>query len=144
MIDFAALERPLKPTPAFLCEPPDGVRTWTELQRQTAFLREMRLMAPTVLVYANANAGKRNPQQAMREGVRAGVFDVTAVWNRGAAWLEFKGYTAAGRAGALSNAQVDFGNCLVERGWSVACFFTPAAAVAWLAGLGAPVRLRAA
>ncbi|MFM9829748.1 MAG: hypothetical protein ACKVOB_13565 [Sphingomonas sp.] len=137
MIDLPPHET-LTPVPDFPVEAPDGVKTWTELQRQSAFIKEMRTIAPTVMIFANANAGKRNPRQAKREGIVGGVFDLTCTWEGGSAWCEWKGYTKAGRAGRLSPAQIDWGNKMHARGKAVACFFTPAACVAWLRGLGAP------
>lgn len=137
MLDLPAHET-LAPVPAFPVEAPDGRRDWTELQRQSAFIKEMKVIAPDVMIYANANAGKRNPRQAKREGIVGGVFDLTVTWDGGSAWCEFKGYTKAGRAGKLSAAQIDWGNKMHARGKPVACFFTPAACVAWLRDLGAP------
>ena len=138
---WADLEQSLHEQPVFPVEPPDGVRHWSEIDRCVAFRKLVRTAAPTVLIYANANAGKRNPRQAWREGIMAGVFDYDARWHfPGGAQVEFKGYDARGRAGGLSQAQIDFGNRLHRLGHPVACFFTPAAAVEWLRSLGAPVR----
>ncbi|WEK42961.1 MAG: hypothetical protein P0Y64_16710 [Candidatus Sphingomonas colombiensis] len=136
---FDALETPLDPEPRFPVEPPDGRRDVAELPRQTEFLRLMRLAGPSVEVRAYPNAGKRNPRQAISEGIKSGVFDIACWWNRGHAMIEFKGYSQR-RAGELSANQIDFGNCLHDMGFPVACFFTPEAAVAWLADIGAPVR----
>lgn len=140
MTAFDHLESPLTPLPAFPVEPPDDNRDWAELPRQVSFLRDLRIVAPSVLAYANPNAGKRGPaaiRQAKAEGLRAGVFDLTLVWNFGTAWLEFKGYSQR-RPGVLSAAQIDFGNALVERGQRCACFFSPVAALEWLREQGAP------
>jgi hypothetical protein len=137
---FADLETPLVQTARFPVEPPDGRRDVTEIARQTAFRRLMRAAAPTVFVAAIPNAGKRNPTQARREGIIAGLPDLTCWWNRGHALVEMKGYDARGRAGKLSSAQIEIGNRLLDLGWPVACFFTPERAVEWLASLGAPVR----
>lgn len=137
MIGLPAHET-LAPTPAFPVEAPDGKRDWYEIQRQSAFIKEMKVIAPMVMIFANANAGKRNPLQAKREGIVGGVFDLTCTWEGGSAWCEWKGYDKAGRAGKLSSAQIDWGNKMHARRKAVACFFTPAACVAWLRGLGAP------
>lgn len=137
---FNALETPLEEKPRFPVEPPDGRRDVAELPRQTEFLTLMRMVAPTVEVRALPNAGKRNPQQAKREGIKSGLLDIGLWWdNRGHAVLEFKGYSQ-GRAGKLSANQIAFGNRLHDMGIPVACFFTAEAAVAWLADVGAPVR----
>jgi hypothetical protein len=130
----------LHQTPAFRVDPPDKQRHISEIERQVAFLNTMKALAPRVLVFANANAGRRNPRQAKREGIMAGVFDITAVWDGGIAWPEFKGYDKNGRAGSLSASQIDWGNAMTARGKAVACFFSPMEAVSWLRDLGAPVR----
>jgi hypothetical protein len=138
-MDWGSLEQSLHPDPAFSVEAPDQRKDWTELQRQTAFLRLMRMTAPRVLVFANANAGKRNPRKAKAEGITSGVFDLTAIWRGQVAYLEMKGFTKAGRAGQLSDNQIGFGNRLVELGIPCACFFSPYAAADWLRSLGFPV-----
>src|SRR5690606_25860469 len=100
----------------------------------------MRHAAPHVALWATANAGKRNPTQARREGIRAGVFDVQVVHEAPlCAWIEMKGYTAAGRAGKLSEAQVEWGNRMSALGHHVACFFDPYDAVDWLRSVGFPI-----
>ena len=138
---FAGLDSPLVEVPRFLVEPPDGRKNIAELPRQTTFLGIMRMAAPSVEVRALPNAGKRNPSQAKKEGIKAGLFDIGCWWGRGHALIEFKGYDARGRAGALSQNQIAFGNRLHDLGWPVACFFDPERAAAWLADQGAPVRL---
>ena len=88
--DIAAARAAIGPqTAAILVEPIQGEGGIRVPPR--AFLRDLRIMAPAVAAYANANAGKRNPSKAKAEGIRAGVFDLTLVWNRGVAWVEFKG-----------------------------------------------------
>lgn len=140
-IDWTALESPLSPSPQFYVQAPDGRRDWSELQRQSEFFRLVHLLAPRVLAYAIPNAGKRNPWKARKEGIMAGVFDTRIEWRAPVtAAIEFKGYDARGRAGQLSDAQVDYGNRMVDLGWNVACFFCPVAAVDWLRGCGFPVR----
>lgn len=139
MIDFNDLHEELSPDPAFFVEAPDGRKDVPELRRQTDFLKLMRMVGPRVLVFANANAGKRNPQQARREGIKGGVFDLTCLWRARCAYIEFKGYTKAGRAGVLSDNQVRFGNRLVELDIPCASFFSPIAAVNWLREQGFPI-----
>lgn len=137
---FADLDCDLYPTPQFPHEAPDQRKDWTEIDRQAAFLRVMRTAAPRLLVFANANAGKRNPRQAVKEGIRAGVFDVSVIWTeRRTAFIEFKGYTKAGRAGSLSVPQIEFGNRLVELGVPCAMFFSPYNAIKWLREQGFPI-----
>ncbi len=143
---FTDLESALDPEPLFHVEPPDGVKHQTELMRVVAFRRLMRQFAPKVLLYANANAGKRNPRKAVAEGIIAGVFDFSCWWepvdpliDRGCALVEMKGYSAAGRPGKLSTAQIEFGNRLWTAGHRVACFFDPLSALGWLRTCGAPV-----
>lgn len=140
MTAWADLESSLHPEPVFHVEPPDGRKDWRELARQTTLFRVMRYAAPQVVLWGTANAGKRSPLQARREGIRAGVFDVQAVSEAPlCAWIELKGYDARGRAGKLSDSQIEFGNRMSALGHHVACFFDPYAAVDWLRGLGFPV-----
>lgn len=139
-MDWGSLESPLNPTPAFFVEAPDGKRDWPEIDRQATFRKLLRAAAPRVMAEANANAGKRNPRLALKEGIRGGVFDLTVKWRHPLiAWVEFKGYTKAGRAGALSDKQIEWGNRMVELGYPVACFFSPYSALDWLREQGFPV-----
>lgn len=139
-MDWGSLECPLNPVPAFHVQAPDGRRDWPEIDRQATFRSVMRMAAPRLLIYANANAGKRNPARARKEGIRAGVFDITVVWQRALiAYIEFKGYDARGRAGSLSDEQITFGNRLVELGVPCACFFDPYDAADWLREQGFPI-----
>lgn len=138
------LESSLNEGPAFYVQAPDGKREWPELDRQAVFFRSLRFMAPGIYAYPIPNAGKRNPAKARREGITAGVFDVDVNWQQLRAQVEFKGYDARGRAGALSQAQIDHGNRMTRLGWPVACFFCPYAAVEWLRDQGFPVHGRIA
>jgi hypothetical protein len=152
-MNFADLETTLDPVPLFPVEVPDGRKELAELERQAIFRRYAANLAPRVIVFANANAGKRNPMQAKREGIMAGVFDMTCAWDIAAStdpnapqsvcYIEFKGYDKNGRPGKLSKAQIDWGNAMHERGHKVACFFSGKSAFDWLASLGAPIRGRA-
>lgn len=138
-MSWADLETSLAPVPEFRVQPPDGKRQWREIDRQVTFRRLMRETAPRVMVEANANAGKRNPATARKEGICAGVFDMTVAFRAPLiAWVEFKGY-AGGRPGKLSDAQVDWGNRRHQLGYPVACFFDPYAAVEWLREQGFPI-----
>jgi hypothetical protein len=133
---FDALETPLSERPLFPVEKPDGARTWAEADRQATFRGRLRMVAPSLMVFANANAGKRARHLAIKEGVRAGVFDVTVasgtVGPRFVAYPEFKGYDSRGRAGVLSFEQIAWGNQMHRAGHPVACFFDPDAAVEWI------------
>jgi hypothetical protein len=138
--DFFPADEPLDEAPLFPVEAPDGRKSVDELARVVVFRQLIRIAAPSVLLFANANAGKRSPAQARREGIMAGVFDYSVAWEGGQiAYPEFKGYRAGGRPGKLSDAQIRWGNAMHKRGFPVACFFTPEAAVEWLRSLGAPV-----
>ena len=144
MIDWHSLEID-DSKPLFLCEAPDGQRHLSELARVAGFRKLMRLCAPTIAIYPNANAGKRSRRQASMEGIVAGVFDYTAAWSApNVAWLEFKGYDAQGRPGMISPAQIEWGNRMVRLGHRVACFYRPENALAWLNACGAPVMEMAA
>lgn len=161
MADFAHLESPLHEEPEFFCEPVPSPghdpRLWPEIERQAAFVAFMRKTQPHIEVHSNANAGKRGltaQRQAKREGLKPGVFDVTVAWDyrdstlpdplHSLAFVEFKGFSAAGRPGELSAAQIEWGNAMSRRAFPVACFFTAKAALEWLRGLGAPIRGRIA
>jgi hypothetical protein len=140
MTAWADLETSLKPAPEFFVQAPDGRKDWAELSRQTTLFSIMRMAAPRVFGYATANAGKRNPLQAKREGIKAGVFDTRWQWRHPTcAYVELKGYDARGRAGQLSDPQIEFGNRMTELGVPVACFFDPYDAADWLREQGFPV-----
>lgn len=142
-MNWAALESSLDPDPLFHIERPDGRKELTELQRVRMLLKLVRERAPAVHVHAIPNAAKRGlkaQRQAKAEGMRAGVFDLCFTWAGGsAAWVEMKGYDAAGRAGKLSAAQIDWGNAHFRMGHDVASFYSPEKALEWLRGCGAPV-----
>lgn len=136
LADLLAMETPLSERPLFPVEKPDGKRTWAEADRQATFRGRLRMVAPSLMVFANANAGKRSRHQAVKEGVRAGVFDVTVasgtIGPRFVAYPEFKGYDSRGRAGMLSDEQIRWGNQMHRAGHHVAAFFDPDAAVEWI------------
>lgn len=135
---FDDWEVDLKPVPRFPVEATDKSPA-TELQRQATFLKMMRTLAPSVICYANTNgthiASFAGRAKADKEGRTIGASDVTIVWNRGVAWIEWK----AGK-GSLKPAQIEFGNRLYEMGHHVACFRDPVSAVDWLRSIGAPVK----
>ncbi|MXP42966.1 hypothetical protein [Allopontixanthobacter sediminis] len=139
-MNFADLETSLKPVPQFFVQAPDKRKDWPEVDRQATFFSTLRMAAPRLLVFANANAGKRSPRMARKEGILGGVFDVSIEWTRMLhAYVEFKGYDKSGRAGVLSPNQIDFGNRLVDLGIPCACFFDPYDAADWLREQGFPV-----
>lgn len=147
MSDWDALETPLVETPLFPVEAPDGRKDLTELARQSWFVAFMGRTQPHIAFHANANAGKRNPTQARREGITSGVFDMTVGWDCSdtdaactAAYLEFKGYDKSGRPGKLSANQIEWGNRWHAMGFHVASFFSAQSAIAWLRDIGCPIR----
>lgn len=139
MTNWAALESPLSPSPRFFVEAPDGRKDWSELNRQATFFKLMRTLGPRCAVFPVPNAGKRAAWKARKEGICAGVFDVCAIF-RETCWIEFKGYSSAGRPGQLTDAQVEFGNRLIELGQHCACFFSPYSAIDWLRDKAFPIR----
>lgn len=138
---FAGLECALNPKPEFHVGPPDRRRDWPEIQRQATLFRMMRQLAPRIVGFAVPNAGKRHPGTARREGIVSGVFDTQWCWCEGlTAWIEMKGYDSSGRAGQLSDSQIEWGNRMAALGHHVACFYDPYAAVDWLRARGFPIR----
>lgn len=136
MID--AMEAPLKPTPRFTVQAPDR-DTRSELERQTAFLGLLRICAPTVMVWAvpnGHNRGLKDRVKAKKEGLKAGVPDLTLCWNHGVGFLEFKD-----ARGKPSDAQIDLLNYLQDAGHHCGIARTPEFALELLASWGAPVRL---
>lgn len=141
-------ESPLYAAPAFPVEAPDGRKDLSEYARQSWFVAFMRRTQPHIECHANMNHGKRSQIRAAKEGLVAGVFDMTVAWDYrltpdvpvSVAWPEFKGYTAAGRAGKLSQDQIDWGNAMASRGFPVACFFSAKSCIDWLREIGAPIR----
>ena len=138
---FADLDDAIKPLPRFYVQAPDKRKDQSEIDRQATLFAVMHRLAPRVLGYAIPNAGKRNPHKARKEGIMAGVFDTRWEW-RGplTAVIEMKGYDARGRAGQLSDAQIEYGNRMIDLGHHAACFFDPLAAVDWLREIGFPIR----
>lgn len=149
---FDHLESPLICDPLFPVERPDGRKDLCELERQAWFVTFMRRTQPHIEVHANPNAAKRGYKaqaQARKEGLKAGVFDLTVAWDYrestidcpvSVCWPEFKGYDASGKAGKLTPQQIDWGNAMHKRGLPVACFFSAKSVIAWLKELGAPIR----
>jgi len=149
------LETPLDEAPLFLVEDwktlADPRRDLGELERQSQFVGFMKKACPHMMVAAIPNAAKRGfkaQRQAKQEGMVAGAFDTLVTWDvRDAhpdcpatmAMIEWKGFSA-GRAGALTRQQIEFGNRLHKQGHKVACFFSARSAIEWLRQLGAPIK----
>lgn len=139
-MDWSNLESTLDPVPTFYVEAPDGRKDWAEIDRQVTLRKLLRAASPRLVVFANANAGKRNPVKAKREGIMAGVFDLSILWlGPQVCYVEMKGYDARGRAGKLSPQQIEFGNRCDVLGIPCACFFSPYAALDWLRQQGLPI-----
>lgn len=136
--------------PLFPVEAPDGRKDLPELERQAWVVSYIRRSQPHIVCWATPNAAKRGfkaQRQSKREGLLAGVFDLTFAWDvadgRGDAtvcWAEMKGYDASGKAGKLTEAQVHWGNDMHGKGYAVACFFSAKSVIEWLVTLGAPIR----
>ena len=149
---WAALESSLKAEPLFFVEKPDGERHLSELDRQSWLVSYIRRTSPKVIVAATPNAAKRGLKaqaQAKREGLLAGFPDLTICWDvadghvpdgPSAAFCEMKGYDKSGRAGSLSQAQIETMNRLHIAGLPVACFFSAKSAIRWLRSLGCPLK----
>lgn len=136
MTDFAALEQTLDPIPTFAIEPPDR-DSRSEIDRQAAFLA-LVARNPGVLVWAvpnGHNRGLKDRAKAKKEGLRAGVPDITVVWSGGVAFLEFK----AARTRPDAN-QVELLNYLHGAGHRCAVVRSPEFALRLLSDWGAPVR----
>lgn len=142
-MSWSDLEQSLDQDPLFFVQQPDGARHLTELARVVTFRKLVRELGRNVHVHAIPNAGKRGfaaQRKAKAEGMVGGVFDLCITWSmRGVAWIEMKGYDARGRAGKLSQAQIEWGNAHFLMGHKVACFFCPVQAVQWLRENGAPI-----
>ena len=148
---FADLESPLEEQPLFYVEPhgkpPVDPKLWPEDFRQKSFVAFIRKHAPAVVVSSFANEGKRtvrNGQRMKALGMTPGMPDICTIWDGGTAFLEFKGFSADGRPGRLSQQQIATLNRIHRNGWSAGCFFTASRAIDWLADLGAPVPRRRA
>jgi len=134
---FDDMEAPLKPVARFPVEPKDKLPD-DEATRQSNFRAMLRYVGPAITSWAVPNAGKRGfkaQARAKKEGLTAGVFDEHYAWNHGIAFLEWKD-----GGGSMSDAQIDWGNALVDRGFRVACVRTPAFALALFTEWGAPVK----
>ena len=110
----------------------------TEFDRQRTFLAAMAKLAPGVIVYAVPNEGKRTQWEQGRAkslGLRKGTLDLTIVWNRGVAFVEFKGGQTA-----ISKPQRETLNALYRMGHHCGAFRDPWLAIAWLRSIGCPIK----
>lgn len=144
---FAELESPLVEEPLFPVEkpgkPPLDPRTWPEEFRQREFVAYVRRKYPEIVLSSFANEGKRGKRMAAKMkglGLLAGMPDTAILWDGGMAFIEWKGWTSAGRPGRLSAQQIDTCNRIHRNGHAVACFFSARSALEWLRELGAPIR----
>lgn len=131
------LESSLKPIPRFTIEPKDRA-LGSEIERQTVFLGMLRMVAPTVIAWAvpnGHNRGLKDRAKAKKEGLRAGVPDLTLCWNHGVAFLEFKD----GKGNPADN-QIDLLNYLQDAGHHCAIVRSAEFAIELLEMWGAPVR----
>lgn len=136
---WASLETALEQEPLFFCEKPDGRKDLSEDKRAAMFVALVHRCAPACEIAHVKNEGAYNHAKAKKLGVVAGFADYIVTWKQGAAFVELKGYTAAGRPGVLSDAQIAWGNRKYLMGHAVACFFSPEKALDWLRDQGAPV-----
>jgi hypothetical protein len=111
----------------------------TEEHRQRVFLRDVAKVAPSLIVWAVPNAGKRTSWEvgkAKREGMVSGALDLTIAWNHGVAFIEFK----AGSTAPTANQRIML-NRLYRAGHHCGVFRTSTSLIGWLKDRGAPVRL---
>lgn len=114
----------------------------SELAIQTLFRSRLRMRAPRVVCVAIPNAGQRGQKalnQARREGAAWGFPDVLCFWpGGGVAAIEFKA-----AKGVVDDNQAEWNERLNALGTPATISRDPDEALAWLAGLGAPVAVAA-
>lgn len=121
---------------------PGALKPASELLIQSAFIKQVRELAPSALAVAIPNGGKRRAgaaRQVKAEGLKKGMVDVVVTWPRtamtdGIAFVEFKM-----RGGNPDDDQIVLCNKLVKQGHPVAIFRHFETAMAWLYQLGCPV-----
>lgn len=139
-MNWQDLETSLSAPPLFYVEQPDGQKHLSENDRCRTLVKLVHQLAPAAEIAHVKNEGNHNHAFAKLLGVVAGHGDYAVTWGiRQAAFIEIKGYSRAGRAGELSQAQIDWGNRKFLMGFPVACFFSPDRAFAWLVEQGMPV-----
>lgn len=100
---------------------------------QVRLLNRLRMHAPRLRVLAIPNQGQRSAYGNIRmkaEGLTKGTWDLLALGDGEVAWLELKT-----RTGALSDAQVDFGNWQINNGFRAGVFRSVDTAERWLRSL---------
>lgn len=121
--------------PPFHIDPPSVAdKDASEIEIQTGFRNQMRILAPHVMLVAIPNAGKRTQwaaRQVKREGMVTGFPDMMALHDGRAAFLEFKA-----RTGTVSDAQIECLNRLAARDFAVGVFRSADTAISWLRGNG--------
>jgi hypothetical protein len=135
--DLMGMSEALVAIPRFPVEPRDKL-LGSETDRQATARKMLRAVGPTIMSWAVPNAGKRGLKaqaRVKREGLKAGVFDEHYAWNNGIACIEWKDGD-----GDLSQAQIEWGNAMLDRGFRVACCRTPEFFLGLMAEWGAPVR----
>lgn len=114
-----------------------------EEARQSAFLRDARMLCPGVDIVAVPNAAKRSQwaaNKAKREGMRAGALDLFCTWPGGVAFIEFKD-----GAKMPDVNQRDRLNLYMRQGHHCGVFRQERSALAWLRDVcGAPFLTRGA
>ena len=140
-MSWADLESDLNAPPRFFVQAPDGQRDLSEDARCLMFFGTLeRCKRGPIRAHHVKNEGRYNHAHAKRVGVVAGVFDYRIDGERPmSALIEMKGYDKRGKAGKLSQAQIDYGNAMFDMGWLVACFFDPFDALDWLRDNGFPI-----
>lgn len=104
--------------------------------RQSAFLRDARILCPAVDIFAVPNAGRRSQwemNKRKREGMKAGALDLVATWAIGVAFMEWKN----GRDMPDGN-QRDRLDLYVRQGHHCGVFRQERSAIDWLRSIGAP------
>ncbi|ABD27146.1 hypothetical protein Saro_2710 [Novosphingobium aromaticivorans DSM 12444] len=140
MTTWADLETRLDADPLFFVQKPDGLKHLSEDERCKTLVKLVHQLAPQAEIAHVKNEGRHNHAKAKTLGVVTGHGDYIVTWPKcGTAFVEMKGYSAAGRPGELSQAQVDWANRKFMMGFPVACFFCPHAAFEWLVSQGMPV-----
>lgn len=140
MTTWADLETRLDADPLFFVQKPDGLKHLSEDERCKTLVKLVHQLAPQAEIAHVKNEGRHNHAKAKTLGVVTGHGDYIVTWSKcGTAFVEMKGYSAAGRPGELSQAQIDWANRKFMMGFPVACFFCPYAAFEWLVSQGMPV-----
>jgi len=113
-----------------------------EIDIQSAFRGRLRYIAPSVVMVAIPNAGKRTvwqQRQVKREGISSGFPDCICMWPGGIAFIEFK--TPKGR---ISDNQREWLDRLTGWGFRASVARSADEAFDFLRECGAPVVGRAA